>query len=274
MRIIRGIAIVLLAPILPAQTVAPAEPARWSDQQKEDFLKSAQITRIRDLSVGVTGTKRLTLTGEAGTHDAHFQSVDIARVRYETAAGSELNFRDSYKFNIAAYRLDRMLNLRMTPVSVERRVAGNTGAITWWVDDVLMMESERVRKKIGPPDTDRWHDQIHQMNIFTQLIYNTDQNMTNLLITKDWTVWIIDFTRAFRLYKEPRDATRLVRIDRRLWNGLRQLSRDKLEAELSPWLGRLELDGIMARRDWIVDYLEKECARRGEAAVICDLSGH
>jgi len=274
MRIRGWPAALLLAPILAAQGVTPSAPAQWSDQQKEEFLKTAQIKRTRDLSVGVTGTQRVSLASEAGTHDAHFQSVDIARPRYETAAGSEINFRDSYKFNIAAYRLDRMLDLRMTPVSVERKVAGHTGAMTWWVDDVLMMESERVKKKISPPESERWNDQIHQMNVFTQLVYNTDQNMTNLLITKGWTVWIIDFTRAFRLFKEPREATRLVRIDRRLWNGLKGLSRDRLERELTPWLGKLEINGILARRDWIVDYLEKECARKGEAAVICDLEGH
>ena len=36
------------------------------------------------------------------------------------------------------------------------------------------------------------------MNVFQELIYNTDPNLGNMLITNDWQVKIIDFTREFR----------------------------------------------------------------------------
>jgi hypothetical protein len=40
------------------------------------------------------------------------------RMTYQTAMGTELNFRDTWKFNVAGYKLDRLLGMNMVPVSV------------------------------------------------------------------------------------------------------------------------------------------------------------
>ena len=67
----------------------------------------------------------------------------------------ELNFRDYWGYNIAAYRLSRLLNLDCVPVSVRREIDGKGAAVTWWIDDVLMTEKTRyLHKKIRPPDVD------------------------------------------------------------------------------------------------------------------------
>ncbi len=52
---------------------------------------------------------------------------------FTSAFGTELNFRDSYKYNIAAYRLGRLLGLDMIPPSVERKVGGTYTAVIWWI---------------------------------------------------------------------------------------------------------------------------------------------
>ena len=68
---------------------------------------------------------------------------------FQTATRTEFNFRDSYKFNMAAYELDKLLELNMVPVSVERKVGGNMAAVTWWVDDGLMTELDRHKEENG-----------------------------------------------------------------------------------------------------------------------------
>jgi hypothetical protein len=68
------------------------------------------------------------------------------------------------------------------------------------------------------------------------LIYDTDPNLTNLLISKDWQLWIIDSTRAFRLFKDLRDPKNLVQCDRTLLAKLRTLDANVLRKKLSPWL--------------------------------------
>ncbi len=44
-----------------------------------------------------------------------------------------------------------------------------------------------------------------------------------------------------------------------------------LQQRLGRWLGKLELEGLLARRDVIVRFFDKEVAAKGEAAVLYDL---
>ena len=266
----------LLSSPAQSQPNDSAASAKLSDAEAEKFLLEAKIIRTKGVSTGITGTRRATLSDGKLTHDASIQTVDIHKTTFQTARGVEINFRDSYKYNIAAYRLDRMLNLRMIPVSVERKVRAETAAVTWWVDDVLMLEKERFQKKIEPPDQAAWNDQIQQARIFNELVYNTDANLGNLLITKDWTLALIDFSRAFRVFKKLRAPENIAntRIDRRFYDGLARLSLETLTSKLGDVLRKSEIQGLLGRRDLIVSHFEKEIARRGEAAVICPISGH
>ena len=102
-----------------------------------------------------------------------------------------------------------------------------------------------------------------------RLIYDTDPNLTNLLITKDWQLWIIDFTRAFRLYKELREPRNLVQCDRKLLAKLRSLDRNMLKEKLSRWLTNAEIDGIVIRAGIIAGFFDKKTAR-GEDSVLYD----
>ncbi len=99
----------------------------------ENFLLRAKIVRSEELSIGITNSRRATLSLDGRTHDAHIQTVDVLEHKAEVRRRTVLAFRDSYRYNIAAYRLDRMLGLGMVPVSVERTVGGEKSAATWWV---------------------------------------------------------------------------------------------------------------------------------------------
>ena len=149
------------------------------------------------LDVGITGSSRATLRLGAEEHDAHFQAIDERKAIFE-ARGTELGFRDAWQDNLAAYHLDRLLGLDMVPVTVERSVRGKRGALTWWIDDVILNEQARVAKKVTPPDPTSWNAQTLILRVFDELIANTDRNQTNLLIDKHWKVWMIDHSRAFR----------------------------------------------------------------------------
>jgi hypothetical protein len=253
---------------------ATASDQLLSDQEKEQFLLQGQVLKMRETKTGITGSKRATLQQADFSHEAHLQTIDVSKAEYKTPFGTEMNFRDSYKFNIAAYRLDRLINLNMVPVSVERNVKGETGSMTWWVDDVQMMERERFKKKIQPPSAFEWMDQMHNVRVFNELVYNTDPNLGNLLITNDWRLRMIDFSRAFRTSPKLRTAENLGRIDQRVYDGLRSLTREKVEKELGPFLREPEMKGLLARKDRILEFFDAEIAEKGEARVICKRVGH
>lgn len=210
---------------------------------------------------------------EGRSHDAHLQTVDITQKSARVAGRSEFNFRDSYRYNIAAYRLDRLLDLQMVPVSVQRVVKGRDAAVTWWVDDVSMMEADRQAQGIEPPCKGDWEEQADRRRVFSQLVHDTDANQGNLLITNSWRVWLIDFTRAFRTRKKLLSRDTLAKIDSELLEQLRGLNREEVETRLRPPLTRPEVAAVMARRDRLVEHFGRRSERAAGTGVIYERAG-
>jgi hypothetical protein len=107
--------------------------------------------------------------------------------------------------------------------------------------------------------------------LFHELIGDYDFNQTNTLITKDWRVWMIDFTRAFRLARTLQYPDEVARVDRTLLARLRALTRDDLRLKLAKWLSKEEIDAVLARRDVLIGILDKQIAAKGESLVLYDL---
>jgi hypothetical protein len=273
-RILVGVAAVLLiitwALSAGAQQAPQSDPAKWSREQKTQFLLTAKIIRQRAASDGITGSLRATLQNELGTHDAHIQAIDEYKPRYETPLGTQINFKDTYKFNIAAYILDRILDLNLIPVTVERKVGGKTSAVTWWIDDVMTNERDRLKDKVTPPNPEKWNEAMYVVRVFDQLIANTDRNLGNIIITKNWDMWMIDHTRAFRTYHDLLEAKNLVKCDRALLQALRDLNKPVLKQQMGRYMTGMEIDGLLARRDKIVKFFDEKIAAEGENAVLYD----
>ena len=243
------------------------EPTLTKEQIKQ-FLLTAKVVKGEKAKKGVTGTSRLTLSDGTVTHDASFQPIDEHKASMQLASGNELNFVDSYKYNIAAYQLAELLGLEdIVPVYVERKWKGDTGSLSWWLP-VKMDEKERVQNKIAVPDPDAWNNQMHRVRVLDQLVYDNDPNLTNVLIGEDWKVWRIDFTRAFRLSKDLRNPGDLVRCDRHLFDKLKALNQDELLEKTKHYLNKDEVKALMARRDKIVAQFQKLIAEKGESEVL------
>ena len=255
-----------------AVIVAAPAAAQPTPAEQAAFLSTAKIVNATLIGKGVTRPFRLTLSDGTITHDAAFQSVNQERKMSRTGRGGalELKFVDSWRFNIVAHRIATLLGIgHMVPVSVERNWDGKKGALTWWVDDVLMDEEERRRTGTEPRDREDWTHQQLRMRVFTQLAYDTDRNQGNILITKDWRVIMIDFTRAFRSWEElPEPLVTLRRCDRALLSAMRSLSKEQVRTTAGPYLTVFEVDALMARRDILVNHFDALIAKLGEAQVL------
>ncbi|HYU78572.1 MAG TPA: hypothetical protein VEK56_06280 [Vicinamibacterales bacterium] len=254
--VLLGVAFLATAPRAYAQAAAEtATPLSVAEQ--EEFLLKAKIVRTHGVSKGITGTVRATLSDGRVTHDASIQTIDEFKQKFEGTQGTEFNFRDSWRYNVAAYRLDRLLDLGMTPPSVERIFESKKGAYTWWIDDVQMDEGARLKKKINAPDATRWNQQMWHVRIFDQLIYNVDRNLGNLLIDNTWNIWMIDHSRAFRLLNTLKSEGNLSLIDRKVLDRLKALDRPTLVTTMKDYLTPPEIDALLARRDLIVAHFER-----------------
>ncbi len=262
-----GLAWLLLA-LCAAAAENPSEPTFTKDQIK-NFLLTANVIKSSQSKKGITNPWHLTLSDGTVTHDASFQAIDEHTAMKELASGRmEMNFVDSYKYNIAGYQLAEMLGLDdMVPVYVERKWQGMRGSLSWWLP-VKMDDVERQKQKIEPPDQKAWNEQMYRVRIFDQLIYDTDVNLTNILIGEDWKIWRIDFTRAFRSFKTLQHPEELVHCDRTLLEKLKALDRTQFAAATKGYLSKSEVDGVMARRDKIVEHFQQLIAQKGENEVL------
>jgi hypothetical protein len=236
-----------------SQSVAP----QLTDADIEQFLKSARVVSSRGAGKGVTDSTRATLSDGTRTHDAHIQTVQEFKSVFRGGSQSEMNFRDNWQFNVAAYRIDRLIGLRQVPVSVDRTWNGRGAAFTWWVDDVLMDEEQRIKKKVDPPNPRCWVEHMWGVRLFDQLIDNADRNMGNIVITRNWQLWAIDHTRAFRYARAPRDPSLAPRVDRTLLKGLKALDFQTLKREIGQYIDDADIRAILSRRDGLVAYFEK-----------------
>jgi hypothetical protein len=250
-------------------TVSATEEPTLSKEQIKQFLLTAKVVGSQSSKKGVTHTSRLTLSDGTLTHDASFQPIDEHKSVMKFSDGrTELNFVDSYKYNLAAYRLAELIGFDdMMPVYVERRWKGQIGSLSWWLP-VKMDDAERVAKKIEPPDPDAWNNQMYKIRVFDELVYDADPNLTNVLISADWKIWRIDFSRGFRTFHALRDPKNLVRCDRQMFEQLKALNADELTAKVKTYLTKDEIQAVMARRDLIVQFFQKRIAEKGEAEVL------
>ena len=264
----RAVMVALACVVIPLAAPAADDAALTKDQIKV-FLQTAEVINSKPSTKGVTHPWRLTLSNGTITHDASFQPVDEHKSEMKLESGKvELGFVDSYKYNIAAYQLAELIGLDdMLPVYVERKWQGKTGSISWWLP-VKMDDADRVLKKIVAPDTDKWNKQMYRVRVFDELIYDTDPNRTNVLIGEDWTIWRVDFSRAFRTLKDVREPKNLVKCDRQLFEKLKALKADELMEKTKRYLTKSEVNGVMARRDKIVATFQTLIAEKGEKEVL------
>lgn len=267
-RLVAASALIVFCGAAPGLATRSDDP-RLSPDQIREFLLTAKVVKHKDLGKGITRPIRLTLTDGTVTHDAVFSSVQETQAVMKYEGGrTELDFVDSYAYNIAAYRLAELLGLDgMMPVTVEREWDHRKGSLAWFID-VAMDEQARLNKGIQPPDREDWNRQMYRMRVFAQLVADTDRNLGNVLIGPDWKLWMIDFTRAFRHTHKLLAPGDLQRCDRQLLARLRELTAEAVEAKTKPFIDRAEIEPLMARRDAIVTIFEKLIVERGEDRVL------
>ena len=74
-------------------------------------------------------------------------------------------FRDSYRFECAAYELGRLIGILNIPPVVLRRIRRTDGSLQLWIEDVRDEDDETFK----PPDAMAWVRQIREMILFDNL---------------------------------------------------------------------------------------------------------
>ena len=247
---------------LSPSAVAGQEPAAsaksWVGRQQEieDYLKTAEIVDMSEIGIGVTNPMQATLA----------PGGPVGSISWKPGTPGE-----SYKAEIAAYELDKLLGLNMVPVTVEKRVNGDLGAAKMWVAPTQSFE------QIGGPPTPptrhigMWDLQIIRAKMFDSLIYNADLNLGNWLVDPSWNLILIDHNRAFTPLRMM--SHELTKIDIDLWEKMKALDEPTLKAVLGEWLSAIEIRAILERREMMERKINNLTEPRASQSARACLSG-
>ncbi|MGH8204091.1 MAG: hypothetical protein ACREST_05735, partial [Steroidobacteraceae bacterium] len=249
-------------PESPPRAVGP-RPGRLDDDALEHWLTEAEIVGVEELDTGITEPQRVTLRKDGVELRAVFKRLSVS---FEDGAAARSFDADRFEYELAAYQLDRLLDLDMVPVTVQRTVGRHKGILQFWVDGSINLR-QMLEQKLQPSGWCPTNPQYNLMNVFDLLIHNTDRTQENALFTRDWMLVLIDHSRSFGtslkapalLYKNP------VELPPALAQRLAKLDKATLQAALGPYLHRRQIDALLKRRDRLLSEYGAPAVQRAVA---------
>jgi len=245
-----------------------AERGKW-----EEFLKTADIVDSEQpfkAREAVTQPWKLTLEKDGITKNAIWKNPQ----------GRMKGYMENWKWEIAAYCLDKHLGLRMVPPTVERRFQGNRGSCQLWVESKMSLK-DKYEQKIKTPSYKifYWNRALFLQRAFDNLIANEDRHQNQFLITEDWRMLLIDHSRSFRtskkftkklIYDEKyHEGPRLMKeLPRQFYEKLKSLDAGTIQETVGEYLTEQEVECVLIRRDLIVDWVEQRIKKLGEEKVL------
>lgn len=226
----------------------------------EKLLREASIVEIdKERLGGRTNPWLVTLADGVGRTRAIFRHVDRQRPHHPP---------DSFKYDLAAYVLSRLLGLELVPPVVERKIQGQEGSLQVFLENCIR-EKDRKRKKLLPPNPEVFTKALEATKVFENLVYDECQDTDDLYVHReDWRVCRVDFSEAFAPLLELLPGCRLTVCSRTLYDGLLKLEEEKVKAKLGSYLSEEEIRALLFRKGLIIDTIESLIAEKGEKAVL------
>jgi hypothetical protein len=239
---------------------ALAENSRDPRIELERFLREAKVIDVKkDVSPGRSRPWIVTLAEGEVRHLAVFKHFDFPRPKPQP---------HSYRYELAAYALDKLLDARIVPPVVLRKIEGRRGALQIYLENCVS-EQDRRRKKLEPPDPRAFANELEGVRVFESLVNDECLNFVDLLVhTEDWRVCRVDFSEAFAPSADLRAECRLTVCSRRLFEGLLKLNEPTVRKVLGSCLNDQEYADLLARKDQIIVKIRALIAEKGEASVL------
>jgi len=237
-----------------------------NDLEVEQFMLTAQPVSLKIIRTGVNTPWKVVLEkdGVEACCIFRFQTDRVGRMRID---GVKRYVFDRYDNEVAAYQINKILGMDNMPPTTYRELKGRQGSIQLWLEGT-MSNLDRNKNKIMPPDPRHWNQQFYDMRVFDNLINNVDRNQANILIDKDWKLWLIDHTRSFSTDKTLPNPKVVTRCSRRLWEAINQIDEKVVRESLNPHLRESEVDAFFLRHKELVELIEKRIKEMGEKEVL------
>jgi hypothetical protein len=237
--------------------------------EAEEFLRTAEILDcsdtlkfVQDQSGKSRGGCLAVVSDGARTVRAVFKKHDNYVHRAVQISGERvIGWRDSYRHEIAAYELDKLLGLGLVPPCVERSLGGNEGSLCWWIEGAMSEWERKTKYKTHPPDLQHWNSEVQAIQLFEVLI-NDLGNPWCILIDGNWKLYKVHSARAFHESTKVASEQNFL-PSQRVLDALRELDEQQLRTTLEQWLSKAQIKGLIARRDLILEVADKRSAGNG-----------
>jgi hypothetical protein len=228
--------------------------------QREEFLRTAQvITVAKDESTGRTSAWKVYLKDGQQASRAIFKYIHRPRPKL---------LASSYKYELAAYELNKLLGLDLVPPTVERAIDGKPGSLQCFCEKTIT-EAARRRQNLKPPDVTSLQNSFSEMGIFENLTNNPREDAGDILINiSDWKVWRVDFSEAFAPDTVLLPDSPFPRCSKRLFTLLKGLPDDGIREQVHAYLNDEELEALLVRKRLILEKLDALILDKGEEAVL------
>ncbi len=226
----------------------------------EKFLRVAEVVDVKkEVSAGRSRPWIVTLADRGVRHRAFFKYFDYRR---------PLPGPHSYKYELAAYELAKLLAVEIVPPVVERKIENRTGSLQIFLEGCVS-EQDRRRKKLEPPDPAAFAKALDGVRVFEALVNDECMNYTDLFVHKDdWRLCRVDFSEAFEPSAELREDCPITACSRKLYDGLLRLNDAQVETAMKPYLNDSETRALLTRRGLLLEKIKTLIAEKGEASVL------
>lgn len=175
---------------------------------------------------------------------------------------------DSFKYELAAYELNKYLGLSFVPPAVESTIKDTLGSLQIFVENIIR-ESDMKRENFQPGDPEAFDRAMADLKVFENLVYDSCENEKDTLIQKDTgKIYRVDFSEAFAPENGTIPGCEILRCSRRLYQKLLEWDQDEVEPLLALYLNEEEIRALHARQGSIIQMIKKQIEIRGEDAVL------
>ncbi len=238
----------------------------------EELLKTADIIKAEEIGEGVTKPWQLYLK----KGEEEFSGC------WKNPQGVKKGHLEGWQYEIAAYRMDKLLGLNMIPPTVEREFEGKKGSLQLWIEtefSLLDVMEQGIPLPDKNPEATIFNRGKYLARAFDSLIANDDRTQQNVRYTKDWRVILIDHSRAFRSKKKyqkrllyGKRGLKEKKLFRQLPHSfvekVKALEYDNIKNVVDSYLTDEEINAVLARKKLLLAEIEEIINEMGQDKVL------